>query len=73
MYASFEKKMFIYMKICMPDTQICPLEIASFGHTASDIQYMWAEKPLRYSMNETTRVFHSNDRPGILVVKNLVF
>ena len=29
------------------DSQICPLEIGSFGHPQLDVQYKWAQKPLR--------------------------
>ena len=29
------------------DSQNCPLEIGSFGHPNSDLQYKWAVKPLR--------------------------
>ena len=28
------------------DTQVCPLEFGSFGHSSRDIKYRWSEKPL---------------------------
>ena len=30
------------------DSQVCPLQIGSFGHPSTDIIYKWADKPLRY-------------------------
>ena len=30
------------------DSQVCPLEIGSFGHPSTDLQYNWAKRPLRY-------------------------
>ena len=29
------------------DSQVCPLEIGSFGHPGTDIIYKWADTPLR--------------------------
>ena len=29
------------------DSQICPLKIGSFGHPSADLQYKWADQPLR--------------------------
>ena len=30
------------------DSQVCPLQIGSFGHPSTDIIYKWADKALRY-------------------------
>ena len=32
------------------DSQVCPLQIGSFGHPSTDIIYKWADKPLRYCL-----------------------
>ena len=38
------------------DSQVCPLEIGSFGHPNSDVQYKWAQKPLRLVQNKKSFV-----------------